>query len=101
MHLIRLDPDRIVDGVSEPLLAAQVPLGGLHANVPEQELNLLQFATGFMTQASACAAEVVRSNISEPRTVTRCPQIGSTVPGEKVPLGHYGSSWRISPDKSA
>lgn len=65
LHLIWLNPDGIVDGVSKALLAAEVPLGSLNAYVPEQELNLLQFATGFVAQAGARAAEVMRSDVCE------------------------------------
>ncbi len=42
-------PDLIVDGLPQPLLAAQVSLRGLHRNVAQQELNLLQFAARRMT----------------------------------------------------
>lgn len=51
--LIRLDSDGIVNRVPEPLLAAQVSLGRLHADVPEQKLDLLQLPAGFMTQTRA------------------------------------------------
>jgi hypothetical protein len=44
-----LQPDLIVDGLPQPLLAAQVSLRGLHRNVAQQELNLLQFAARRMT----------------------------------------------------
>src|SRR2546426_656346 len=40
----------IVDSVPEPLLAAQVSLRRLNTDMPEQKLNLLQFAAGFVTQ---------------------------------------------------
>ena len=40
----RLDTDGIIDRVPKPLFTSQVALGGLNANVPEQELNLLQFS---------------------------------------------------------
>jgi hypothetical protein len=30
--------------MAQILIAAQIPLGGLHGNVAEQELNLFQFA---------------------------------------------------------
>jgi hypothetical protein len=41
-------PDLIVDGLPQPLLAAQVSLRGLHRIVAQQELSLLQFATRCM-----------------------------------------------------
>ena len=43
MQFFWFDPDGVVDGVSQPLLAPQIALGRLNADVPEQELNLLQF----------------------------------------------------------
>ena len=42
-------PDLIVDCLAQPQLAAQVSLRGLHRNVAQQELNLLQFAARRMT----------------------------------------------------
>lgn len=44
--LLRLDPDAIIDGIPEPLLASQVALGGLNADVAEKELDLLEFSAG-------------------------------------------------------
>jgi hypothetical protein len=44
-----LQPDLVVDGLPQPLLAAQVSLRSLHRNVAQQELNLLQFAARRMT----------------------------------------------------
>lgn len=61
-----LDSDSIVDGVPEPLLAAQISFGRLNADVPEQKLDLLQFSAGLVTQACARSAKVVRSDFSEP-----------------------------------
>ena len=42
-------PDLIVNGLPQPLLAPQISLRGLHRNVAQQELNLLQFAARRMT----------------------------------------------------
>jgi hypothetical protein len=63
-RLIRLDSDRVVDGVPKPLLAAQVSLRRLNADVSKQEANLLQFSAGPVTQSGARPAKVVRSDIS-------------------------------------
>ena len=41
-----LQPDLVVDGLPQPLLTAQVFLDGLHRDVAEQELDLLQFPAG-------------------------------------------------------
>jgi len=45
---LRLNPDLVIDGILESLLTAQVPLGRLHRNMPQEELDLLQFAAGGM-----------------------------------------------------
>src|SRR3954471_2270157 len=39
-----LDSETVIHGRCDPLGAAQVTLGGLHGNVPEEKLNLLKFA---------------------------------------------------------
>jgi hypothetical protein len=49
----RPDPDFIIHGFSEALLTTQIFLRRLHRNMPQQELNLFQFASGFMTKTSA------------------------------------------------
>jgi hypothetical protein len=46
--------------IPESLFASEIALCRLHRNVAEQELNLLQFAAGLMTETSACPPEVVR-----------------------------------------
>jgi hypothetical protein len=42
--VFRLESDVVVDGVAEPLLAAEITLSRQHADMPEQELDLLEFA---------------------------------------------------------
>jgi len=42
----RLDAHPVVDGVAELLLAAEVSLRGLDGDMPEQELDLIEFAAG-------------------------------------------------------
>jgi len=54
-----LDSDPVVDGISKMLLAAKVPLGRLDGDVPQQELDLVQFASGFAAQAGASPSEVM------------------------------------------
>src|SRR5215471_19076234 len=56
----RLDANAVINGRLNALLAAEVPLGRLNRNVPEQELNLLQLATRRMAESSTCPPEVVR-----------------------------------------
>jgi glutamate dehydrogenase/leucine dehydrogenase len=46
---LRLNSELVVDGATQPLLASDVSLGHLNRNVPEQELNLVQFSAGKMT----------------------------------------------------
>ncbi len=65
MKQLRLDPDRIVDCIAEPLLASQIALRRLHADVPEQELDLLQLATTLVAQPGARPTEVMRRHIAE------------------------------------
>ena len=57
---LRFDPDAIIDGGTNALLAAQIPLGGLNGNVPEKKLNLLQFATRRMAEPGTRPAKIVR-----------------------------------------
>lgn len=39
------DTDAAVNGSTNPLLAAEIALSCLHGNVPEKELDLIQFST--------------------------------------------------------
>ena len=50
-----LQPRAVVDGLSEPLRASQVSLGGLDGHVAEQKLNLLQLAACCVAETSTCA----------------------------------------------
>ena len=43
--VLRFDADVVVDGDAQFLFAAEVPLGRLHADMPEEQLDLLQFAS--------------------------------------------------------
>jgi hypothetical protein len=47
---LRFNADPIVDGSANALLAAEVSLGRLDGDVPEEKLNLLQFATRSMAE---------------------------------------------------
>jgi hypothetical protein len=57
---LRFDPDAIIDGGTNALLAAQIPLGRLNGDMPEKKLNLLQFATGLVAESGTCSPQVVR-----------------------------------------
>jgi hypothetical protein len=60
---VGLDADPIVHGVSKTLLAAKIPLGRLDGDVAQQELDLVQFASGIAAQAGALLNDSrVRSN---------------------------------------
>ena len=47
------DADAVVHCPANTRLAAQVPFGGLYRNVSQQELDLLQLASGAVTQFRA------------------------------------------------
>jgi hypothetical protein len=64
--VLRLQADAIVDCILEPLLAANVSLGGLHALVTEQELDLLDLAARVVTQASASAPQIWGATPAKP-----------------------------------
>ncbi len=64
--LLGLEAKLVTNGIAQPLLATQVPFRGLHADVPEQELDLLEFSTGQVTQAGASATEIVGRDIRQP-----------------------------------
>ena len=54
-------PSLFDDGTPKLLLASEVTLSGLDRHVPEQELNLVQFATGKVAEWGAGATQVVWS----------------------------------------
>ena len=58
---VRFQSDLVVDSVAETLFASQVPLRRLHRDVPQKELNLLQFTTGLMAKTGASPTEVMWS----------------------------------------
>jgi hypothetical protein len=57
---IRFNAQPVVHGVSESLLAPEVTLGRLNRNVPKEELDLVQFTAGQMTQPGTRAPQIVR-----------------------------------------
>lgn len=57
---LRLQADPIVHRAPKALLASQVPLRGLHRDVPKEELDLFQFATGRVAQTGARSTTIVR-----------------------------------------
>jgi hypothetical protein len=63
---IGFDSQSVVDGSSEPLLAAEVPLGRLDRDVPEQKLDLIQFTACEMAETRASAPQIVRGQLVDP-----------------------------------
>ena len=57
----RFEADVVINRLSQPLFAAEIALGRLDAFMPQQELNLLQFASRFMAKPRTRAAEIMRS----------------------------------------
>jgi hypothetical protein len=60
---VRCRCDRLLR--QEALLAAEVALSRLNADMSEQELELPEFTTRDVTQTSARAAKIVRCNVTE------------------------------------
>jgi hypothetical protein len=65
LYSLGFKPDVVVDSIPQSLFAAEVSFGRLDADVPEQELNLLEFAARQMAETSACAAKVVWCNVRQ------------------------------------
>jgi hypothetical protein len=63
--VLRLQADAIVDCILEPLLAANVSLGGLNALVTEEELDLLDIAARVVAQARASAPQIMGSDTGQ------------------------------------
>ncbi len=59
----RFNSDAVIDGSAQSLLAALIPLSGLHTNMSQQELNLFKLSTSGMAQPGVRASEVMRSQL--------------------------------------
>src|SRR5947207_16021975 len=78
------------------LFASDVPLGCLDGRVPQQELNLLQFAAGRVAQSRACSPQIVRCQRGDSGTDgTGLHDLPDDVLGDTV--APYGS---IFPDRA-
>src|SRR5262249_44136581 len=86
----RLNADAVVNSAPKALLAPQVSLGRFHRNVPQQELDLLQFAAGGVAQAGAGAPTIVRRQF--------CNTSPAGVLLHDVPDHFFGDS--LSPNRS-
>ena len=62
---VRLDAQPVVYGVPKLLFAPEVALGRLDRDVPEQKLDLVQFAAGQVAQSRTGASQVVRSQLRD------------------------------------
>ena len=60
-----LQPEPVVYGMSELLLAAKIAFGRLHRDVTQQKLDLLQLPSCNMTQARASPSQVMRREIKD------------------------------------
>jgi hypothetical protein len=70
MVCFRLDAHSVIDRVAELLLASEVALSGLNGDMPEQELDLIEFTTREVAQPCA-SAKVMRSKFFD-----SCPRGG-------------------------
>jgi hypothetical protein len=55
------EADVVVDGVKQPLRAADIALSRLHADVSQQKLNLIEFPTRLVTQPGTRSASMPRA----------------------------------------
>ena len=60
------DADVVVHGSANPLLAAEIAFSCLHGNVPEKELDLIQFSTRCMAQIRARTPQIMRRYLRKP-----------------------------------
>ena len=55
--------EKIVHGMAEILLAAEITFRGLNRGVPQQELNLLQLSSAVVTQLRTGPPEIMRRDV--------------------------------------
>src|SRR3974377_440691 len=60
-NVVWLNAEAVIDSVPMLLLAPEVPFCRLDRDVPEQELDLIQFAAGQMAQTGTGATQIMRS----------------------------------------
>ena len=60
-----LDADPVVHRSANSLFTSEITLGGLHGNMSEEELDLLQLSSCRMAQLRTRAPQVVRSETRE------------------------------------
>jgi hypothetical protein len=69
LGVVRFNPELVIDGTAEFLLATKVALRGLDRYISEQELNLIEFTAGEVAQSGARAPQVMRGELLDPRPV--------------------------------
>jgi len=60
---VRSEVEKIINGMAEILLAAEVAFRGLDRCMPEQELNLLQLTATVVAQLRTGSAQIMRRNV--------------------------------------
>ena len=66
---LQLQPHLVVDGVLQPLFAAEVSLRGLNRSVSEKELYLLQFTASKVAQPGASPPQIMGCKFLNARTL--------------------------------
>ena len=86
------DAEVVVDRQSQPLPAADIAFGGLHRDMPEKKLNLLELASGIMAEPRALSPEIIWR---EMWNVHACGSLFDNVPDRFC--GNSVSPWLTSP----
>src|SRR3974390_2337999 len=60
---LRFDADVVVQGPANPLFSAEIAFSCLHGNVPEKELNLVQFSARCVAQLRARTPQIMGRNL--------------------------------------
>jgi hypothetical protein len=63
MITLRFNPEAIVDCILQSLFAPKVSFRGLHANMAEEELDLLKLSARDVTEPGTRAAKIVRRHV--------------------------------------
>jgi hypothetical protein len=69
LELVRSEVKKVVHWMSEILFAAEIAFRRLHGGMPQQELDLLQFATVAVAQLRAGSPQVMRCNMFQARSL--------------------------------
>jgi len=60
---VGFQPHRVVDGTAQLLFAPEVALRRLNRDIPEETLDLIQFAAGLATESRTRATKIVRREL--------------------------------------